>query len=156
MAISSILMMFQFTQPKRAATNLSSNILFLRCFNSRSPSGLRPCQEIAYTRSSAVSIHAAQAGCDRSTLFQLEQMAVSIHAAQAGCDNTTFVQINTRHRFNSRSPSGLRHRRQYHNHNLVEFQFTQPKRAATVARQDFFTQNWFQFTQPKRAATTTA
>ena len=81
---------FQFTQPKRAATaSKCLKAVIPRCFNSRSPSGLRPSFFLVGYGSSYVSIHAAQAGCDN-----VEQFAV---VKSEG------------------------------------FQFTQPKRAATVA-----------------------
>ena len=57
-------------------------------------------------------------------------------------------------RFNSRSPSGLRHPAGPQTSFVATFQFTQPKRAATciwsAKRNESGT---FQFTQPKRAAT---
>ena len=147
-------LMFQFTQPKRAATlkklictcisqvsihaaqagcdesAVSSARLRYR-FNSRSPSGLRPCGtafsatyllfQFTQPKRAAttllerahiirdVSIHAAQAGCDRcilrrskkSLLFQFTQpkrAATCITAWRRG-----FLTC-----FNSRSPSGLR------------------------------------------------
>ena len=55
---------FQFTQPKRAATPAS----FVTSLHIR------------------VSIHAAQAGCDEYNKFDERYIGVSIHAAQAGCD----------------------------------------------------------------------
>ncbi|EKX89129.1 hypothetical protein HMPREF9999_01562, partial [Alloprevotella sp. oral taxon 473 str. F0040] len=54
----------QFTQPKRAATDLYCYI-----------------EDWAN-----VSIHAAQAGCDSKTKPTNSFWIVSIHAAQAGCD----------------------------------------------------------------------
>ena len=79
-------------------------------------------------------IHAAQAGCDLHIIdFKQQEIIVSIHAAQAGCDDTAWCFIR----------------------DVQRFQFTQPKRAATM---DFMmaicTKCLFQFTQPKRAATT--
>ena len=56
--------MFQFTQPKRAATEAY----------------IFGCAEVY------VSIHAAQAGCDLPALKLPIMLSVSIHAAQAGCD----------------------------------------------------------------------
>ena len=103
---------FQFTQPKRAAT-----VTLL---------------DDAYTF--AVSIHAAQAGCDNTTHYSLSCQAVSIHAAQAGCDvedllmpaSVPFVSIHA-------AQAGCdSHAIAISNAKFV-FQFTQPKRAATVA-----------------------
>ena len=79
--------LFQFTQPKRAATTLTYGhaVFFL------------------------VSIHAAQAGCDpRPARSPSLPSSVSIHAAQAGCDGSLLLYRGLGKRFNSRSPSGLR------------------------------------------------
>ena len=101
-----------------------------------------------------VSIHAAQAGCDLQQIDLRLLFLVSIHAAQAGCDDNNTEAIDR----------------------YIEFQFTQPKRAATLVRESvhlfglvsihaaqagcdgverLLTHSWsvFQFTQPKRAAT---
>ena len=79
-------------------------------FNSRSPSGLRPTSVSKSKTKRPVSIHAAQAGCDKQFLVQDSVGAVSIHAAQAGCD----IDNNEITRY------------------CFAFQFTQPKRAATT------------------------
>ena len=128
--------LFQFTQPKRAAT-FKCKINFITI---------------------DVSIHAAQAGCDEKQksvdthilMFQFTQpkraatsiprlspskTKVSIHAAQAGCDLDTEEKT----------------------HPLRRFQFTQPKRAAThLEVSSYECPLVFQFTQPKRAATVAA
>ena len=68
--------------------------------------------------------------------------SVSIHAAQAGCDGQTVTVTSTLISFNSRSPSGLRLPRWLHLELSNTFQFTQPKRAATmplVTGQNLFT-----------------
>ena len=168
--------MFQFTQPKRAATINSEKIVSISSFNSRSPSGLRRassktklakmtvsihaaqagCDTLATSQGSTqvsfnsrspsglrqvvaiqliysadVSIHAAQAGCDYGGISRTFLRSVSIHAAQAGCDTlqTTIRTLNAG--FNSRSPSGLRQYLSLISSTEREFQFTQPKRAAT-------------------------
>ena len=129
-SVASSLIGFQFTQPKRAATWACRLHNIFRGFNSRSPSGLRQ-YFAAYCATHTVSIHAAQAGCDKKlacplylNTFQFTQPkraatwfyraflgfgGVSIHAAQAGCD------------FVLRCPAIV----------CYMFQFTQPKRAAT-------------------------
>ena len=57
--------MFQFTQPKRAATRVLCQHSGGRAgFNSRSPSGLRREVRRKTALRDIVSIHAAQAGCD--------------------------------------------------------------------------------------------
>ena len=125
-------------------------------FNSRSPSGLRQARWLHRLCRDAVSIHAAQAGCDNLWDSILRNVfAVSIHAAQAGCDIVKPIVVFVIGCFNSRSPSGLRHpdrqRAAANTHvsihaaqagcdhssislrsYLTKFQFTQPKRAATI------------------------
>ena len=103
-------------------------------FNSRSPSGLRQVVAIQLIYSADVSIHAAQAGCDYGGISRTFLRSVSIHAAQAGCDTlqTTIRTLNAG--FNSRSPSGLRQYLSLISSTEREFQFTQPKRAATCQR----------------------
>ena len=100
---------FQFTQPKRAAT----------------------CAVIANDVVNGVSIHAAQAGCDLRKVSGLITPDVSIHAAQAGCDMGKWLTAKFEPSFNSRSPSGLRPMLPTILLGSNEFQFTQPKRAAT-------------------------
>ena len=63
-------LLFQFTQPKRAAT-----------YNA-----------IEFAPDEVVSIHAAQAGCDLYGLVVITTSQVSIHAAQAGCDTTHYLR----------------------------------------------------------------
>ena len=87
-----LLLVFQFTQPKRAATGCASNTsCYKGCFNSRSPSGLRPRYKLICHFYSIVSIHAAQAGCDQHRTCHQPLHKVSIHAAQAGCDLETIT-----------------------------------------------------------------
>ena len=101
--------MFQFTQPKRAATGT------------------------------------IQCSWDRSY--------VSIHAAQAGCDHGWCRHRRVGMGFNSRSPSGLRLSPGPASFPKLQFQFTQPKWAATLVTRWHSLTSRFQFTQPKRAAT---
>ena len=124
-----------------------------------------------------VSIHAAQAGCDWACRLWCTRKAGFNSRSPSGLRRRQHLQ---RHRgdprFNSRSPSGLRQSVLAHLEALGAFQFTQPKRAATLfvlritrhitvsihavqAGCDSLTtfstisSTWFQFTQPKRAAT---
>ena len=79
-----------------------------RCFNSRSPSGLRPrhFNSTAFTKGFQFTQpkRAATYNCAASCGTRL----VSIHAAQAGCDHVLPTSHGTKQSFNSRSPSGLR------------------------------------------------
>ena len=78
---------------------------------------------------------------------------ISIHAAQEGCDQrgepTLFDFID----FNPRSPRGLRPLPPPTAESRMEFQSTQPKRAATSGARRGLLPGIFQSTQPKRAAT---
>ena len=125
-------LIFQSTQPKRAATCivhvLPAPTVY---FNPRSPRGLRQHINQCKHKVRAISIHAAQEGCDkikwraRETRIHFnprsprglrlglitgiyKNIRISIHAAQEGCDpakrrNTKGVKY-----FNPRSPRGLR------------------------------------------------
>ena len=146
--------LFQFTQPKRAATVLLLVLLVvLSGFNSRSPNGLRlPFRE----------------GSQCPKRFQFTQ------PKRAATRNWRVPYTSIR--FNSRSPSELRPGFTARSLVSVVFQFTQPKRAATIIEEsyqptvtvsihaaqagcDFVLRcpaivcYMFQFTQPKRAAT---
>ena len=57
----------------------------------------------------AISIHAAQEGCDFQLWLEKTGEVISIHAAQEGCDILIYV-FNTFYgrNFNPRSPRGLR------------------------------------------------
>ena len=146
---------FQFTQPKRAATYGTGSYVQgrNRCFNSRSPNGLRQ------PRGGAKVFH---------PLFQFTQPK---RAATGGCSIGSCCGGG----FNSRSPNGLRQSEESAFLFSEKFQFTQPKRAATghyfakpfgllvsihaaqtgcdLRKRDNNGNGTFQFTQPKRAAT---
>ena len=146
--------MFQFTQPKRAATSKPlATMHYYFSFNSRSPSGLRRviafCQAIlsCFNSRSPSGLRRDLRKCPHvSTKFQFTQpkraathvgakctwrSGVSIHAAQAGCDVFLAILVDVGKCFNSRSPSGLRLSSIRTLCILTMFQFTQPKRAAT-------------------------
>ena len=100
---------FQFTQPKRAATLIEGKKEGGDWFQFTQPKRAATVVAVTSTIARQVSIHAAQAGCDKALscggdgllLFQFTQpkraatvvvipifgeLGVSIHAAQAGCD----------------------------------------------------------------------
>ena len=79
--------------------------------------------------------------------------AISIHAAQEGCDCTSLATKRSWCYFNPRSPRGLRHLSSLALIILLLFQSTQPKRAATRLFLRVPLISIFQSTQPKRAAT---
>ena len=148
------LLMFQFTHPGRGATDTRhlSRIVYrvsihapregcdsqrppwrrrIRCFNSRTPGGVRPQFFQLGDVEVAVSIHAPREGCDLAqavnvdpfALFQfthpgrgattagalcLDLLLVSIHAPREGCDRTTKRTKYVHCGFNSRTPGGVR------------------------------------------------
>ena len=78
--------LFQSTQPKRAATAGEHQDLLRQ----------------------NISIHAAQEGCDKNHRKRQNTQLISIHAAQEGCDrDSKTIRIAHSH-FNPRSPRGLR------------------------------------------------
>ena len=100
--------MFQFTQPKRAATCSSSGNKRTRSFNSRSPSGLRPKRTFLASVNQCFNSR-SPSGLRLAIARNIaEQLTVSIHAAQTGCDFNKHGFCYSYRRFNSRSPSGLR------------------------------------------------
>ena len=123
-------------------------------FNSRSPSGLRQYATKFEQHCFVVSIHAAQAGCDQ-TLRQTRLLgSVSIHAAQAGCDLLLPLMALPVKGFNSRSPSGLRLDHQCGLYCTAPcFNSRSPSGLRPSAQALTSFSSWFQFTQPKRAAT---
>ena len=146
---------FQSTQPKRAATGTS------RLLGGLAAISIHAAQEGCDLRRPfgvgcihGISIHAAQEGCDYSQNADYQKMLISIHAAQEGCDIKGDVIMNCVYHFNPRSPRGLRPTNKGCQPCHFQFQSTQPKRAATASssatRQ---TLTKFQSTQPKRAAT---
>ena len=128
-------MTFQSTQPKRAATRKTGYLLPPSLFQSTQPKRAATLQHeykrldvlfqstqpkraatstglIGYPSFSNISIHAAQEGCDLVAAQRIaSQHYISIHAAQEGCDKQSVSKLT----------SGL------------EFQSTQPKRAATAS-----------------------
>ena len=102
---------FQFTQPKRAAT--WGRCLWLRwqrCFNSRSPRGLRQWLIVGSLSRLVFQFTQPKRAATRLDQERKTLQYVSIHAAQAGCDGVERLLT----------------------HSWSVFQFTQPKRAATV------------------------
>ena len=109
---------FQFTQPKRAATSEVYDISIRCTFQFTQPKRAATFGIYRVVGALIVSIHAAQAGCDKgkcitpssSSLFQFTQpkraattyrtwmqhnKQVSIHAAQAGCDEELVKSLST-------------------------------------------------------------
>ena len=79
--------LFQFTQPKRAATCRPRWVLcLLGSFNSRSPSGLRPQQHSHPSSASLFQFTQPKRAATEQVQSLPLHPRVSIHAAQAGCD----------------------------------------------------------------------
>ena len=109
--MSGSVVLFQFTHPRRGATTSSSaSYLDIASFNSRTPGGVRLTE------------------CERFII----KLCVSIHAPQEGCDRRTRVQRCLVSSFNSRTPGGVRHDRLAIARLPRKFQFTHPRRGATV------------------------
>ena len=169
--------MFQFTQPKRAATTSKASTtpysgvsihaaqagcdpsthhrrVVERCFNSRSPSGLRPGGSCVARFYSVVSIHAAQAGCDQANDPTQSNHRGFNSRSPSGLRLDSAKIDDTKICFNSRSPSGLRHSSPLQSSCLLCFNSRSPSglRLAMKGCLSAF-KTPFQFTQPKRAAT---
>ena len=102
---------FQSTQPKRAATYRKGVLIPSACyFNPRSPRGLRP--EAGLMRETNYIFQSTQPKRAATLYFDVgfRDGIISIHAAQEGCDLTAIEFINV----------------------VLTFQSTQPKRAATA------------------------
>ena len=110
--VVSFVLEFQFTQPKWAATCGGKLPRLVGVFQFTQPKRAATTSGTTSRHVTSVSIHAAQAGCDIIFLRIEFDFIVSIHAAQAGCDCRCAFFYFPR----------------------IEFQFTQPKRAATVRR----------------------
>ena len=80
---------------------------------------------------------------------------VSIHAPQEGCDRFRELRCRWDKRFNSRTPGGVRPPIEVQMMQAnVEFQFTHPRRGATLAMLTCLRfLDLFQFTHPRRGAT---
>ena len=148
------MMSFQFTQPKRAATSKGKDAGIDPAFQFTQPKRAATNSTLGSFDLIAVSIHAAQAGCDRLRVHHcLYNQSVSIHAAQAGCDHKVLIPTITIKKFQFTQPKRAATSPKHQDYDVEEFQFTQPKRAATLTTVPPTTRAQFQFTQPKRAAT---
>ena len=105
-----VLSLFQFTQPKWAATTTRDD----------------------KERAKMVSIHAAQMGCDSRIREKIVSHRSFNSRSPNGLRPKTVGMVQTMHGFNSRSPNGLRLARRLDKTRNSLFQFTQPKWAATV------------------------
>ena len=128
---ASSLLRFQFTHPGRGATGrdfqyrkaprvsihapregcdaLRGSPLFSsRCFNSRTPGGVRPHYGVDVPSGRGVSIHAPREGCDTTVIDKIHKGSVSIHAPREGCDCVGRVTLTLTQCFNSRTPGGVR------------------------------------------------
>ncbi len=100
---------FQFTHPVRGATSrhISGTSLF-KCFNSRTPCGVRQSDSSLYVRVQKFQFTHPVRGATISRAYAVEKKRVSIHAPRAGCDYTLVLGSPRARRFNSRTPCGVR------------------------------------------------
>ena len=170
---------FQFTHPGRGATRtLARHSSWRRCFNSRTPGGVRPYHTYPLISTASVSIHAPREGCDvnkssianRKNKFQfthpgrgatLREKApplppkVSIHAPREGCDLSKEHPASQHHLgFNSRTPGGVRPRREQLLRTCLDVSIHAPREGCDVYVGHFGrSYDMFQFTHPGRGAT---
>ena len=125
--------MFQFTHPGRGATRgLLRRVLRTRCFNSRTPGGVRLSAGMLVPCLVRVSIHAPREGCDEYVSAKVEAICnVSIHAPREGCDIASTPSACSLISFNSRTPGGVRQVEAICSEFMRWFQFTHPGRGAT-------------------------
>ena len=123
---------FQFTQPKRAATQRTWCVTLRWCrFNSRSPSGLRP---LRVTQRDTIRRFNSRSpnGLGQCPRRQTSTTARGFNSRSPnGLRHSSTAIFVTTACFNSRSPNGLRPPDDAYIKWTLGFQFTQPKRAAT-------------------------
>ena len=124
-------LMFQFTHPGRGATVVLSEPtiaelvsihapregcdrtaprvgLWEKCFNSRTPGGVRPLLARRRTHSNGFQFtHPGRGATDGGRLGK-QRRGVSIHAPREGCDLRLWYSLRTLRSFNSRTPGGVR------------------------------------------------
>ena len=148
-------MSFQFTHPGKGATpTISPSNDATRCFNSRTPGGVRPARHIQGWQPMAVSIHAPREGCDRPR-YLLNTFLGEFQFTHPGRGATIEQTMhNFQHsRFNSRTPGGVRLTLIWDCSLSATFQFTHPGRGATDESTRARSDVGFQFTHPGRGAT---
>ena len=101
--------LFQSTQPKRAATNvLPSSVTISKDFNPRSPRGLRQMGNVLFVVSPIFQSTQPKRAATYHSLPPVHNALISIHAAQEGCDAKMIKLLKKFTDFNPRSPRGLR------------------------------------------------
>ena len=112
-------------------------IALLYSFNPRTPCGVRRLivhGRLFYTGfQSTHSLRSATVSA-KSTR---ERMPVSIHALLAECDKTKTKRKEIKQCFNPRTPCGVRHEHEIHEHVSIQFQSTHSLRSATAAKWAF-------------------
>ena len=125
-------MEFQSTHSLRSATEYATGLpASSRSFNPRTPCGVRRLivhGRLFYTGfQSTHSLRSATVSA-KSTR---ERMPVSIHALLAECDKTKTKRKEIKQCFNPRTPCGVRHEHEIHEHVSIQFQSTHSLRSAT-------------------------
>ena len=106
---------FNSRNPNGLRQDVGFGVLPLFGFNSRSPSGLRHFHASTNSRPSQFQFTQPKRAATLWDSILRNVFAVSIHAAQAGCDSRTPIKSKLASSFNSRSPSGLRRLLQRYN-----------------------------------------
>ena len=104
-------------------------------FNSRTPGGVRPLQAPIIKAWEQFQFTHPRRGATRQGGAIQGLGEVSIHAPQEGCDGHNRLQPHYHSRFNSRTPGGVRLLKSFFAPLFVVFQFTHPRRGATLSMQ---------------------
>ena len=100
---------FQFTHPGRGATGYCFYLCaIIRCFNSRTPGGVRLADGTLPADSPRVSIHAPREGCDSFKILTTSAKQSFNSRTPGGVRHATTPSIFVSTGFNSRTPGGVR------------------------------------------------
>ena len=125
--------LFQFTHPRRGATHVhASSRLLLHSFNSRTPGGVRQSRAVQCANIRPFQFTHPRRGATVCGADARPARRVSIHAPQEGCDKNRPVDSIVLPRFNSRTPGGVRLCALEKLSTAFWFQFTHPRRGATI------------------------
>ena len=124
--------LFQFTHPVRGAThNAYRRVSRPRCFNSRTPCGVRLVSARLSASAAVFQFTHPVRGATSLLSSLFTRSTVSIHAPRAGCDIAIEIKSVVENRFNSRTPCGVRLGGLSCLGVKDGFQFTHPVRGAT-------------------------
>ena len=147
---------FQFTHPGRGATHLcDKSSLCIRCFNSRTPGGVRRRSTLPYDQDAEFQFTHPGRGATASASARFFCTWVSIHAPREGCDKKFLCHTLIIMRcFNSRTPGGVRLEDEYHHYCEHRVSIHAPREGCDYRFNPFRLLAYqFQFTHPGRGAT---